>query len=199
MDTARLELEPFLWVGDRLIGIGRVENCANLLWIRSGSGSITSGHYSETLRPYTLIGLGTEDAGLQVRDRVSGYRLKISLEFLTSSFRGTIFPMLEEFLDLLRQPVLLIHFSQRARCEAEWLLQRMLREDRNFPEFFWTSIRLTLGQFLLLCYQRWLWNEKEKESVSPGAESVVNVLRDYVDDHLNEDFGLEQLARRAGY
>jgi AraC-like DNA-binding protein len=194
-----VELEPFLWAGDRLVGVGRVENCARLLWIRSGSGSITSRQHSETLRPYTLVGIGTEDASIQVRDRVSGYRLEVGLEFLTSSFRGTIIPMLEEFLDLLRHSVLLIHFSQRARCEAEWLLQRMLREDRNSPEFFWASMRLTLGQFLLLCYQRWLWSEEQQESVSPSAESVVNLLRDYVDDHLNEDFGLEQLARRAGY
>jgi len=150
-------------------------------------------------RPYTLVGIGNEEVWLQAGDRASGYSMGIGRDFLASSFPSSTFSMLQEFLESLRHNVLLIHFSQRARCEAEWMLRRMLREDRSWPELFWVSMRLTLGQFLLLCYQQWRCNENEKEGVSAGAESVVNLLREYVDGHLNEDFGLKQLSQRAGY
>jgi AraC-like DNA-binding protein len=199
MNATRLELKSFSWAGDQMVVGGRLENGVRLLWIRSGSGNVVSIPHSKAFRPYTLVGIGMQDVRLQAGDRISGYSLEVGFDFLTNSFREAMFPMLEEFLDLLRQPGMLIHFSQRARCEAEWLLQRMLREDRNSPEFFWTSVRMILGLFLLLCYQQWLWNQKDEESVSAGAESVVNLLRDYIDQHLNEDFGLKQLSQRAGY
>jgi AraC-like DNA-binding protein len=198
MNIAQFELGPFSVEGEGFWGT-QTRNCARLLWIRSGSAHLESGLHTKPLRPYTLICAGAQDIRVQAADRISGYSLEVGFDFLASSFHGVTFPVIEDFLEMLRDTVLLVHFSQRARCEAEWVLQRMLREDRNSPDFFWASMRLMLGQFLLLCYQQWLWNEKEKESVSAGAESVVNVLRDYIDGHLNEEFGLKQLSQRAGY
>jgi AraC-like DNA-binding protein len=114
-------------------------------------------------------------------------------------FPPPVFPSLLDFCEELHGALIHIHFSQRARCEAEWLLQRMLHEEDATPEFLWTSMRLTLGQFLLLSFQQWLLQEKDKELVSADAESVVRSLREYIDGHLNEDFGLKRLSERAGY
>jgi AraC-like DNA-binding protein len=199
MDTPQLELKPFSLVGDRLIAAGRIENWARLLWIRSGSGNVRSGQLSQVFRPYTLVAMGTQTVGLEAGEHISGYSLEVGGDFLTSFFLGNVFPRLSDFLDLLRQNVVVIHFSQRARCEAEWLIQRMLREDGDSPEFLWVCMRLTMGQFLLLSYQQWLKKEQEQESVSAGAETVVKLLRNHIDAHLNEDFGLKQLSHRAGY
>jgi AraC-like DNA-binding protein len=199
MDPAQLELKLFSMAGDGLTGAGLAEDCARLLWIRSGSGNATFGQHSQVFRPYTLVAIGRQAVRLQAEACISGYSLEVGADFLASSFLGTTLPMLDEFLDLLRHNVVVIHFSQQARCEAEWLIQRMLREDRNSPEFFRAAIRLTLGQFLLLSYKQWLKKEQGRETVSAGAESVVNLLRDHIDEHLNEDFGLKQLSLRAGY
>lgn len=199
MDTAQLELKSFSMVGDRLTGAARTDDRTRLRWIRSGSGNVTSNQGFLAFRPYTLVATGLQSVRLHAAERVSGYSLEVSVEFLASSFLGTTIPMLGDFLELLRQNVVVIHFSQQARCEAEWVIQRMLREDRNSPEFFWAAMRLSLGQFLLLCYQQWLKKDQEKESVSAGAESVVKLLRNHIDEHLNEEFGLKQLSQRAGY
>ena len=74
-----------------------------------------------------------------------------------------------------------------------------MREDCNSPEVFWTSARLTISQLLLTCYQQWLLAEDKVHTVSADAKSVVRWVRSYVDEHLNEDFGLKRLSARAGY
>src|SRR5262245_54811111 len=73
MKTPRLELESFSWVGDRFPGTQRTESSVRLLWIRSGSGRITSGQHSAPFRPYTVIGVGAEDVHVHPEDRISGY------------------------------------------------------------------------------------------------------------------------------
>jgi AraC-like DNA-binding protein len=50
-----------------------------------------------------------------------------------------------------------------------------------------------------MCYQQWLFAESKVQPVSADAENVVRSLRTYVDQHLDEDFGLKSLSARAGY
>src|SRR5260370_1116193 len=161
METGRLEVEPFCWGSNGVIEPAKVEDCVRLFWIRTGCGRLTCSQQSGPLRPYSLICIGADDARLRIGERISGYRLEVAFNVIDSSFPEPVFPSLKVFFDHLKHAVLRSHFSPRARCEAEWLLQRMIRDDRNSPEVFRISLRLMLGQLLLLFYEQWLLNEKE--------------------------------------
>lgn len=178
-------------------------NTIALVWIRSGCGSVTWGPSTEMLRPHTLLSVGAEQVRIQSEEPVAGYRLEVADEFLKCSFLNSILPPADGFLGRLRQPALHIRFEPRTTCEAEWLLQRMFREDENEPAYVWAALRLLLDQFLLLSRQQWILNQGEREEarhrVSAEAESVVSSLRDYIDRHLNDSLSLKELSDRAGY
>ncbi|HUQ91601.1 MAG TPA: AraC family transcriptional regulator [Bryobacteraceae bacterium] len=104
-----------------------------------------------------------------------------------------------QFLKWLCGNTLSIHFPKGRHAEVEWLLDRVMREDRSRPELFWTSVRLMLDEFLLLCYRQWAYKESETEKVYTSVESVVHTLRDYIDAHYREKIGLKRLSDRSGY
>jgi AraC-like DNA-binding protein len=198
MGDARFELAPFSWYGSQRLTASR-DSRARLFWIHCGCGTLDSFRQSEPVRPFSLIGLGPADVLVETQERIAGVSLEMPFDMMPGLFPPPVFPSLLEFCEELRSALVCIHFGQRARCEADWLLQRMLHDESAAPEFFWTSMRLTLGQFVFLAFQQWLLQEKDKERVSAGAESVVRSLREYIDGHLNEDFGLKRLSERAGY
>jgi two-component system response regulator YesN len=56
-----------------------------------------------------------------------------------------------------------------------------------------------VAQFFLLCYREWSSAGRDNEVISTTGETVVRLLREYIDQHFNESLGLQQLSRRAGY
>src|SRR5690242_9150706 len=198
MGDARFDLAPFTWHGSQRLTASR-DNRARLFWIHSGCGTLDSLRRSEPVRPFSLVGLGSAEVLVQASERIAGISLEFPSDLVPGLFPPPVFPSLLEFCQEIRGSLTRIHFSQRARCEAERLLQRMLHEESATPAFLWTSMRLTLGDFLLLGFQQWILQENDRERVRAGAESVVRSLREYIDGHLIADFGLKRLSEVAGY
>jgi AraC-like DNA-binding protein len=194
-----VSIEPFCWKGLGPIEPRAATNYLSLYWVRSGSVHLQSGLDSRHIRRGDLVSIRTQVLQNRVVETVQGSHLIAELGFLQNSYTDPLFAPLQQFLQQLTEPILHIRFSAQARSEADWLLNRMVCEDRTHSEIFLASIRLNLEQFLLLCYRQWRFSHYQTERISPDAEHVIRVLCDYIEQHVTEQFGLKQLARRAGY
>ena len=198
MRARQLQFQAFAWDARDTISVCSSSRSIELYWIRAGSGLIRNGVSAEELRSHHLLSLNTESS-VEVLDPIRGYQLRADRDLVMTCLPEPLPPSFSQFLQHLNAPMVCLRFSQRGRSDAEWFLHRLMWEHDDSSEVAWASIRLTVAQFLLLCYREWSSAGRDNEVISTTGETVVRLLREYIDQHFNESLGLQQLSRRAGY
>ncbi|MEW5979948.1 MAG: helix-turn-helix domain-containing protein [Acidobacteriota bacterium] len=200
MNGLQVRARPFHWTSSTLAEEVLCENCLHIMWIRSGTVCLKLQQRVAQLGPHYLFSLTKSCQEVRIQEPVIGYHLEVDPEFVCASLPKPLPPCLGEFLQRLTSSPFCVHFSQRGASDAEWLLYRLLQQDDRFGDLVWASNRLTMGQFLLLCYQEWLSTQtKDPSRISTAAEDVVRVIRQYIDKHFHEQLSLKQLSDRSGY
>lgn len=198
MRARQLEFQAFAWEEQKTISVQSNSRSIELYWIRTGSGLIRNGAHVEELRTHHLLSSNVLSR-IDVLDSIRGYRLKADRDLVMTCLPEPLPASFSQFLHHLNAPLTCLRFSQRGRSDAEWFLHRLMWEQDDSSEVAWASIRLTLAQFFLLCYREWTSTGRDNEVISTNGESVVRLLREYIDQHFHEELGLQLLSRRAGY
>jgi AraC-like DNA-binding protein len=151
------------------------------------------------IRRRELVLIRANYQSTRIKEPIRGYYLRTEMNFIRDSFPASLFNPVSELLDDLTCPIVCIPIVKNDWSEAQLLLSRMLSTNCDDAGTFWTTIRLYLGQLLLLCYRNLHLDMPGSPNISDDSKKVINAICSYIDQHYTGPLNLKDIAQRSGY